>query len=150
MPIQHGSPEQGTYRFVLINGRWATIQAQLLSGYDETTQSRAIEWNGKTVHGAFVRSSAFASRLQKPQMGAWEDITKEWFHRLAKDREGPAAELLAAMRKSGEPMGKGHMVDVTGMTKDEWTDAIADLLKAGLVEPVRSSRGRLYALVAAA
>ena len=42
-------------------------------------------------------------------------------------------KVLAAMKKAGEPVRPGDLVDATGLSKDEVTKAINALKKAGRI-----------------
>lgn len=51
---------------------------------------------------------------------------------------GNEDKVLAAMKKAGEPVRPGDLVDATGLSKDEVTKAINALNKAGkIVSPKR-------------
>jgi predicted transcriptional regulator len=161
--IQSGPPEAGTYRFVLIRKDIEPRRAQRLVGYNETVQTRAIEWRGRTVQGAFVRSHEFAMRLRKAAFGMWADITQEWFASLGEDAKPvakvpvrqvqpltreqkierlsvPARAMLMTLQASAHELSKQELIERSGIDVAEYNDEIATLLDDGLI--VRNGVGR--------
>ena len=137
MAILQTPPKRGSYSFVLTLKRdIALIQPQAFCSYDETTDSRAIEFGGKKKHTLFLRTKTGFERAIRT---GWQDITEDWIKaveaKITRPTSDAQVELLRVMADFGIATwrGKKAIMLKADIPDSAWRTAVQYLEKKKLI-----------------
>lgn len=144
-------PAVGTYSFVL---RYSKDDVGcdypiVCASYEETVETRAIrcEFDGRTTHTLFIKQANSRDEMHASLPG-WVDVTEDFLKEVAakamveslQDEGGEPSEdvgsevsVLRAVQDNPKS-GKRALIEVAGITDDEWLPAIRSLIERGLVK----------------